>query len=140
MVHIAPQQVPSMPKQVVNNAVLACSMSPAPGTLLVPPVNMENSTQQPAATIMDFVPMKNIQPFGMCMSPSNPAVIAATAAALGVFTPMPCMPATTGPWTPGSPTVLLKQQVALNNTSTCACMWAGVITVTQPGQMTHDIP
>lgn len=129
-----------MAKQVVNGAVLACSMGAAPGALVVLPANMENSTQQPAATIMDFIPMTNIQPFGMCLSPSNPAVIAATSAALGVFTPMPCIPATASPWAPGSPTVLLKQLVALNNTSTCNCMWAGVVSVAQPGQGTHDIP
>ena len=39
----------------------------------------------PAANIMDHVPMVNIMPFGMCITPSNPAVAAATAAALGVL-------------------------------------------------------
>ena len=32
-----------------------------------------------AATIMDYIPIANIPPFGMCMSPANPTVIAATA-------------------------------------------------------------
>ena len=59
------------------------------------------SCSQPAATIMAFKPMANIPGFGACMSPMNPQVIAATAAALGVFTPQPCIPVTTSPWAPG---------------------------------------
>nr|HMQ13462.1 PAAR-like protein [Candidatus Competibacter phosphatis] len=44
------------------------------------------------------------------------------------------------PWVVGSPTVLLGNMPALNNTSTLMCMWAGVITVLQPGQFTEMIP
>jgi uncharacterized Zn-binding protein involved in type VI secretion len=96
------------------------------------PATRVTVTSQPAATIMDFKPMSNITSFGMCMSPANPQVAAATAAALGVFTPQPCIPATSSPWAPGSPTVLIAGQPALTNTSTCQCMWGGVITVTSP--------
>lgn len=129
-----------MPKQVVNNAILQCSMGLAPGKLAVLPVNRHLSSQQPAANILDHIPMVNIMPFGMCNSPSNPAVIATTSAALGVHTPAPCIPATPSPWVPGSPTVLIANQPALNDTSKCNCMWAGVIGVSFPGQVTHDIP
>jgi hypothetical protein len=66
------------------------------------------------------------------MSPANPQVAAATAAAMGAFTPQPCIPATSSPWAPGMPTVLIAGQPALTNTSTCQCMWGGVITVTSP--------
>jgi hypothetical protein len=79
-------------------------------------------------------------PFGMCMSPANPEVAAATAAALGVLTPMPCIPATTAPWTPGSPTVLLDNMPALDNSSMLMCMWGGEISITMAGQMTEEIP
>lgn len=129
-----------MPMQVVNTAQLMCSFGVAPSVFTVTPENRTLSSNQPAATIMDFVPMKNIMPFGMCITPSNPQVAAATSAALGVLTPQPCIPATTSPWTPGSPTVQIANLVALNNTSTCLCMWGGVITVANPGQVTHQIP
>ncbi|MDT5094901.1 MAG: hypothetical protein QOH60_4264 [Mycobacterium sp.] len=122
-----------MPGGVVGNgAMIKCSFGTTPSPLTVLPAPRVMVASQPAATIMDFKPGANISPFGMCMSPANPQVIAATAAALGVFTPQPCIPMTTAPWTPGAPTVLIAGQPALTNTSTCMCNWTGVITITSP--------
>lgn len=129
-----------MAKQVVNLAMTKCSMGMAPGTLMVLPLNMVMCGNQPAANIMDFIPMVNIMPFGMCQSPANPTVASATAAALGVLTPMPCIPVTAAPWAPGSPKVMLANFPALNDTSKCMCTWTGVIEITNPGQTTTDIP
>jgi hypothetical protein len=129
-----------MPLQVVNGAMLQCSFGMAPSSLVVLPVNRTLVGNQPAANIMDHVPMMNIMPFGMCQSIANPTVAAATAAALGVLTPMPCIPATAAPWVPGSPTVLIGNQPALNSTSQCMCNWAGVIAVSNPGQTDTQIP
>ena len=129
-----------MPIQVVNTAQLACSFGAMPATLTVLPVNRPLVSNQPAANIMDYQPQVNIAPFGMCMSPSNPQVIAATAAALGVFTPQPCIAVTLAPWVPGAVTVNIAGQPALDNISTCNCAWAGIISVTMPGQVTTNIP
>lgn len=129
-----------MPMNVCHGAMLTCSFGMAPSSLVVLPKNMVMTSNVPAANIMDHVPMVNIMPFGMCQSLANPMVAGATAAALGVLTPMPCLPATTTPWVPGSPTVLLAKMPALNNTSKLMCIWAGVIQVTSPGQVTHMIP
>src|SRR5258706_6954313 len=117
-----------MGQLVVNGAMMTCSFGVAPGTLSVLPAGRVQSSNQPAATIMDFKPNVNIAPFGMCMSPSNPQVAAATAAAMGVLTPQPCVPMTVSPWTPGSPTVSIGGQPGLTNSSTCTCMWAAVLT------------
>jgi len=89
---------------------------------------------------MDHVPMVNVMPFGMCTTVTNPAVAAATAAALGVLTPMPCVPVTPAPWVPGAINVLITNQPALDNTCKLTCTWGGVISVVMPGQLTHDIP
>jgi hypothetical protein len=129
-----------MAQQVVNGAALQCSMGMAPGTLVVLPANKVNCGNVPAANIMDHIPMTNIMPFGMCQSPSNPVVAAATAAALGVLTPMPCIPNTPAPWAPGAPTMKIGNQPALDSTSKCNCTWAGVIQITMPGQMQTSIP
>src|SRR3954468_8084324 len=119
-----------MPMQVVNTAQLMCSMGMAPSALVVLPLNRVMSGNQPAANIMDHIPMMNIMPFGMCQSPANPVVAAATAAALGVLTPMPCIPATSAPWVPGAPTVLIANMPALDNVSKCICSYGGIIEFT----------
>ena len=124
---------------VCGGAILKCPFGAAPSTLNVIPVN-RTVTAMPLANIMDNKPMANIITFGMCNNPANPAVAAATAAALGVLTPMPCIPVTTAPWSPGSPTVLIGGQPALNDKSKCACNWGGVISVNFAGQTTIQIP
>ncbi|SFM02176.1 protein of unknown function [Paenibacillus sp. 1_12] len=124
---------------VCGGAMLQCSFGAAPGTLNVLPANLV-MTSMPIANIMDNKPMLNIMPFGMCNSPSNPMVAAATAAAFGVLTPMPCIPVTAAPWVPGSPTVLVANMPALNNSSKCMCNWGGVIQVVNPGQATIQVP
>lgn len=124
-----------MPIQTIMTAQLACTMGAAPSTLQVLPVRTVLCSKMLAANIGDFAPMVNIASFGMCISPANPAVAAATAAALGVLTPMPCIPATTGPWTPGAPTILLDGMPALDNSSICMCAYAGVISIVSPGQV-----
>ncbi len=121
--------------QVCAAAMMMCSFGVAPSSLVVLPVN-RTMTGAPAANIMDNKPMVNIPPFGMCSSPANPMVAAATAAALGVLTPMPCIPVTAAPWAPGSPTVLIGNMPALNNSSKLMCNWGGVIQITVPGQVT----
>ena len=129
-----------MPLQVVNGAKLMCSFGSSPSTLTVLPANRTNVQNQPEATIQDYKPMVNIMPFGMCSTPSNPQVAAATTAALGVLTPQPCIPNTTTPWAPGAPNVVIVNIPALDNVSKCNCMWGGVITITDPGEQTKQIP
>jgi hypothetical protein len=121
-------------QQVTNLAVLACDQGMAPGMLTVIPMNKTLAGMQPAATVMDFVPLLNIKPFGMCKTQANPMVAAATAAAQGVLTPMPCIPVTTSPWSPGSAKIQIGGQKALLNSDTCKCMWTGTISIKQPGQ------
>ena len=128
-----------MGMQVCMGATLQCSFGAAPSQLVVLPQNRV-LTVTPDANIMDNKPLVNIMPFGMCSSPANPAVISATAAALGVLTPMPCVPVTPAPWIAGSPTVLIANMPALNNSSTLMCTWGGVIQIVNPGETTVMIP
>ena len=125
--------------QACSGAMLKCPFGLAPSTLSVLPLNL-TMTGAPAANIMDNKPMMNVPPFGMCNSMANPMVIAATAAALGALTPMPCIPMTMAPWVPGAPTVLIGNMPALNNSSKLMCMWGGVIQILVPGQFTTMIP
>jgi Domain of unknown function (DUF4280) len=115
-------------------ALLQCSFGAAPSSLVVLPQNKVLATV-PAANIMDNKPIVNVPPFGMCTSPANPTVIAATAAALGVLTPMPCVPVTAAPWAPGSTKVMIGNVPAVDNACKLMCNWGGVIQVVSPGQV-----
>ncbi len=128
-----------MALHVCTGAQLQCSFGAAPSVFSATP-KMVKTSNMDAGNIMDHVPMLNVKPFGTCMSLANPAVASATAAAMGVLTPMPCVPATSSPWVPGAPTVLVNNMPALNNTSKLMCMWGGVIQVLMPGQTTEMIP
>jgi len=118
---------------------MTCPFGAAPSAFIATP-KMVMSGQMPAGNIMDHVPIMNIPPFGVCNSIANPTVAAATAAALGVLTPMPCIPNTPAPWVPGAPTVLVANAPALDNVSKLTCLWGGVIQFTSPGETTEMIP
>ena len=121
-----------MPFCVCGGAAISCSFGAAPSVLNVLPAARVMSSQA-LASIMDQIPIVNITPFGMCSSPSNPTVAAATAAAMGVLTPMPCIPVTSVPWTLGKSNVLVGGKPALTSDSKLTCNWGGLIQVTFPG-------
>ena len=130
-----------MPQQVCMGAQMMCSFGMAPSDLVVLPAGkMTFTNEMPDANIMDHIPLVNIMPFGACMSLANPEVASATAAALGVLTPMPCVPVTPAPWVPGAETVLLGNFPSLDNISQLECTWGGVITFVDPGEETVMIP
>jgi len=126
--------------QVCMGAMMQCTFGMAPSSLVVLPTNRVMTNEMPDANIMDHIPLTNIMPFGTCMSLANPMVAAATSAAMGVLTPMPCIPNTPAPWVTGAPTVLLGNMPTLDNTSMLMCMWAGVITFVTPGEFTVMVP
>lgn len=124
---------------VVSGAMTQCSFGMAPATLMVLPTNCVMAGGMPAANIMDNIPMVNILPFAMCQSMANPTVAAATAAAMGVLTPMPCIPMTAAPWTPGVPTVMIANMPALDDGSKCLCSWGGSISISMAGQFQTQV-
>lgn len=121
-----------MGKFVTNGAMLQCSQGMAPSPLTVLDPTRPKAGNMPMANIMDFAPMTNIAPFGMCRSMANPQVAAATSAAMGVLTPMPCVPVITAPWTPGGQSKVSNFPALLDNCK-CMCAWAGQISVANPG-------
>jgi hypothetical protein len=119
--------------QVCAGGMLMCTGGVAPAALAVLPAGRP-LCPTPAGNIADVAPVVNVPPFGMCQLISNPQVAAATAAALGVLTPMPCVPVPAGTWTPGNPKVLIGGLPALTSDSKLMCAWGGSISVTVPGQ------
>lgn len=111
-----------------------CTFGTGPGNII--PSGMSCLADgKPIATITDCQ-LTNITPFNMCTSLANPQVAAATAAALGVLTPQPCMLTPAGTWTPASPAVVVGGKPCL--TTDCMLICAnglGQIRVQSPGQV-----
>lgn len=122
-----------MANLVCAGAICKCSFGAAPSALMVTPENRTMASVLPIAVIMDNVPLKNILPFGMCSNPANPVVASATAAAMGVLTPMPCIPVTPAPWVQGKPTVLVGNKPILTDQDKLMCAYGGVIEIANSG-------
>ena len=65
-------------------------------------------------------------------TPVAPQVLAATTAALGVLTPMPCIPVT-GAWVGGAVQTTIGGKPALTLGATCTCGFGGAIQIVNPG-------
>ena len=118
---------------VTTGAMAVCTMGAAPGVLTFIPAPIVGGPAQAGKTT-DTIPLLNVPSFGMCISLANPLVAAATAAALGVLTPMPCIPDPAGPWVPGSAAVFLGGISMIDSASVLNCAYAGVIAITFAGQ------
>lgn len=125
-----------MANPVVMSALCTCSFGVVPCPLPVTSQQTVQTMNMLQATIMD----NKLPTFGMCSNPANPTVAAATAAAMGVLTPMPCVPLTVAPWVPGAPTVLVCGKPLLNNSSKLMCSYGGVIQVTFTPALTVQTP
>lgn len=123
-----------MSQIVCAGASCQCSFGTTPGT-----INPTSQTSvlidgKPAATIQDCQ-MANITPFGLCTSMANPQVAAATAAALGVLTPQPCMVVPAGTWIPTKPSVIVGGKPILTNDCKLVCSnGVGNISIINPSQ------
>lgn len=124
-----------MGMMVVQGATLACTFGTAPGSLCATSQMLCLAQDRPAAGIQDMGTGVNIAPFGMCTSLANPQVAAATAGALGVLTPQPCMPVPAGTWLPANPRILIGSVPCLTSDAQLVCAnGMGTIRVTAPGQ------
>ena len=121
-----------MPKYVCMGALIQCSCGLTPSSLIVKDLTRPTIQGKPKANVMDFAPIENIPSFGMCKSMANPTVSAATAAAGGVLTQMPCVPVITAPWLPGGQQTICNIPALLEN-GKCFCSWGGTISFKNPG-------
>lgn len=123
-----------MAEFLTSGCVLKCSFGSAPGAFQsLPRPGLPDFMQSLAgATITDIAPLVNIPSFVMCSSMANPQVAAATAAAMGALTPMPCVPVIPAPWAPPSPFVSWNGVPLATVQSMCLCTWGGQISVAQP--------
>lgn len=124
-----------MTAAVTTGSLCECTFGMTPGALTADYPTGAIANGMPVLCIDMIVAEVNIASFGTCESILNPEVEAATAAAEGVLTPMPCVPVVVSPWAPGSVTAGSTGVPFVNQTSVCMCSWGGVITITEtPGE------
>ena len=123
-----------MSELVAMEAQCVCTMGQAPAPIKVTSQQVVLTEGKPTATITDCAGMSNVGPFGLCTSLANPAVAAATAAALGVLTPQPCTPVPAGTWIPTKPKILVSGKPVLCSDCKMMCAYAGSISIVNPGQ------
>ena len=119
---------------VCSGATMKCSFGDRNAKLTVYPDRTVFLTGQPTANITDHTSLYNIAPFGKCHTTNYPATGAATAAAHGRLTPMPCVPGTVSNWMNGKDDYIIKDNPALLKSSYCRCCYGGVITIVDDGQ------
>ncbi|MBR1669730.1 MAG: DUF4280 domain-containing protein [Butyrivibrio sp.] len=124
-----------MSNLVTVGGTALCTFGTGPAPIKVTSQGTVLGEGKPCATIADSGPISNVGPFGMCTSMANPVVASATAAALGVLTPQPCVPAPAGTWIPTKPKVLISGKPCLTNDCKLVCAYAGQISITTPGQV-----
>lgn len=124
-----------MAEMLTTGCLLRCNQGnlPAPFNALPLP-GKPVITGLATATITEIAPLANIPSFGMCRSLANPQVAAATAAADGHLTPMPCVPVVPAPWAPPSQILFYAGLPLATVQSKCLCTWAGQISVQQAAE------
>lgn len=120
---------------VVTGATAQCTFGTGCGVITATSQMTTMAEGKPLATIADFGP-QCVGAFGLCTSLANPAVLAATTAALGVLTPMPCTMVPMGTWTPAQVTVQAGGNPVLTNECQGQCAYGGCISIANPGQTT----
>ena len=120
---------------VVAGAVLTCPFGTMPGQLMVTSQFRVLAGGRPVATLRDYLGIASITGFGMCTSLANPQVAAATAAALGVLTPQPCVFQPAGTWVQPGVMPMAGGIPCLCSDSKIVCaLGAGMVSVADPGQ------
>ena len=125
---------------VGEGSLIKCHHGLTPSPLTVLPDRTVTAEGMLIGNITDMVSLVNIHSFGMCSTIANPEVKAATAAAEGVLTPVPCIPVIVDPWLTEAFDVIVQGSPALDESSTIMCTWRGSIHIEEPGNFTVMVP
>lgn len=122
-----------MGQPVVTGGKAMCSMGPG-GMFNISAMGNVMIENKPILTTKDTVPFMNVSPAGvMCQSMANPMVASATAAAMGVLTPQPCVPNFVGMWLPGTINCKCKFMGLVDSSCSLMCAYAGKLSITFAG-------
>lgn len=115
-----------MSQLVFAGASLTCSLGGSPQMPLIKTSGIVGMNGTPAATVKDNQPRLNIPSFGICKR---------------LPIPPPCVPDTSSAdWLPGSTTLAIEGEKALNVSCKLMCKQGGIITILTPGQSGVNAP
>jgi len=97
------------------------------GTIPIPLASTNVSVQVENTPVLTPTDTSSIVSFGLCNTPSNPAV----QVIFGAPVPAPCVANIITPWSNPKMNVLACGKRVCTDKSTCMCMYGGVITITQ---------
>ena len=112
---------------VAAGAQLSCPFGTVAVPLVVPPATRVQMGGVVPSRLPDDLGGMNMAGFGLCSSLGNPAVLAATAAAMGVLTPMPCTPVIVTPWLSPVQDVEAGGMMVVKAPASCMCAWGGTV-------------
>ena len=99
------------------------------GLVPIPLTSTNETVKVEGMSIITNIDTSTLISFGMCKTPSNPAVLAIIILSKGTITQAPCKSAIITPWIPSKPTVLACGKPVCTSGSTCQCTWGGKITI-----------
>lgn len=114
---------------VVEGAILKCKFGDGSSSLSLPVHHRIYIKDIPQANVSDHVVPLNFESFGICSCMANPAVQASQAKKA------PCIPVINSSWINGKEDTLIDEVPALLNKSTLMCMYGGLITIEDDGQV-----
>ena len=116
-----------MNKLVISGDLCSCSNGSTLCPLIVADPLRKMKLNGKSVAVATDISVYNISTFGMCNNINNPAVAAATAAAQGVLTPAPCVPAVVGSWNNTAKKTQINGVGAVREDSTLNCTYGGYI-------------
>ncbi|MBR1944462.1 MAG: DUF4280 domain-containing protein [Alphaproteobacteria bacterium] len=100
------------------------------GTVPVPLTSTSPNVQFEKSPVVTSIDTKSLISFGMCSTPSNPAVLSIIIASQGKVLVAPCVSNVVTTWMNTKMNVLSCGKPVCTEKSTCQCMWGGVISIT----------
>ncbi|KAF6558368.1 DUF4280 domain-containing protein [Paenibacillus sp. EKM202P] len=119
---------------VVAGAILSCSFGTQPTRLKRPFSHGVYVKEKAQMNVGDYLSGTNIKNFGRCSCPANPAVKSSDMVDIYGVKKANCVPVITGPWIGGKSDVLVEGEPALLDQCSNACIYGGMIRITDDGQ------
>ncbi len=99
------------------------------GSALVPLASFNTTVNVEGTPVVTNTDTSTLITFGLCGTPTNPAVAEVLATSFGTITQAPCKSMIITPWLNTKTTVLACGKPVCTSNSICQCAWGGTISI-----------